>query len=315
MKIVFMGTPNFALPSLSRLLNDGHQIQLLVTRPDRPKGRGQKVAPPPTKELAMSQGIPVEQPTDLRNSVLYNLLRSLQPEVIVVVAYGKFLPQELLDLPPYGGINLHASLLPKYRGASPVNWVINNGERETGVTTNKMSAEMDAGDILLARRVAIGPTETAEELGERLSIIGAELLSETLARLQEGRLTPRPQDHSQATFAPRLKKEDGKIDWGKGATQIFNAIRGMVPWPGAYSIFRGKKVILWRGELCEAPAGKELPIGVPGEIVALAKRGIAVQCGEGVHLMVDELQPESRRRMRAVDFVNGYRVKAGERFG
>jgi len=315
MKIVFMGTPNFALPSLRRLLNNGHQIQLLVTRPDRPKGRGQKVAPPPPKELAMSQGIPVEQPTDLRNPYFYKLLKSLQPEVIVVVAYGKFLPQELLDLPPYGGINLHASLLPKYRGASPVNWAVINGERETGVTTTKINAEMDAGDILLARRVAIGPTETAEELGERLSIIGAKLLSETLTRVQESRLPPCPQDHSQATFAPRLKKEDGKIDWGKGAIQTFNAIRGLVPWPGAYSTFRGKKVIFWRGELCEAPAGKELPVGVAGEIVALDKRGIVIQCGDGVHLMVTGLQPESRRQMRAVDFVNGYRVKLGERFG
>ena len=309
-----MGTPHFALPSLRRLLNEEHQIQLLVTRPDRPKGRGRKVAPPPTKELAMSQGIPVEQPTDLRSPDFYDRLKSLRPEIIVVVAYGKILPQELLDLPPYGGINLHASLLPKYRGASPVNWAIINGERETGVTTIKMNAEMDAGDILLARKVSIGPMETAEGLEERLSLIGAELLSETLARLQEGRLTPRPQDPSQATFAPRLKKEDGRIDWRNGATQVFNTIRGLVPWPGAYSTFRGKKVIFWRAELFSLPAGKELPVGVPGEIVFLEKKRMVVQCGDGAHLLVTELQPESRRRMGAVDFVNGYRVNPGERF-
>ena len=314
MKIVFMGTPHFALPSLRRLLDDGHQILLLVTRPDRPKGRGQKVSPPPTKELALSQGIPVEQPTDLGSPDFYDRLKSLRPEVIVVVAYGKILPQELLDLPPYGGINLHASLLPKYRGASPVNWAIINGEQETGVTTIKMNAEMDAGDILLARRVSIGPMETAEELEEGLSLVGAELLSETLARLQEGKLTPHPQDPSQVTFAPRLKKEDGRIDWRKGTTQVFNAIRGLVPWPGAYSTFRGKKVIFWRGELFDVPAGKKLPVGVPGEIIFLDKRRIVVQCGERAHLLVTELQPGSRRRMGTVDFVNGYRVKPGERF-
>lgn len=315
MKIVFMGTPNFALPSLRRVLKDGHQIQLLVTRPDRPKGRGRKIAPPPTKELAISQGIPVEQPTDLRRHDFYNRLKSLRPEVIVVVAYGKILPQELLDMPPYGGVNLHASLLPKYRGACPINWALINGEQETGVTTIKMNAEMDAGDILLARRVAIGAIETAEELEERLSLVGAELLSGTLARLQDGRLIPHPQEHSQATFAPRLKKEDGRIDWGKGASQIFNAIRGLVPWPGAYSTFRGKTVIFRRGELFDVPAGEEFPVREPGEIVSLDKRGIVVQCGDGAYLLIVELQPESRRRMRAVDFVNGYRVKPGERFG
>ena len=315
MKIVFMGTPNFALPSLRRVLKDGHQIHTLVTRPDRPKGRGRKIAPPPTKELAISQGIPVEQPTDLRRHDFYNRLKSLRPEVIVVVAYGKILPQELLDMPPYGGVNLHASLLPKYRGACPINWALINGEQETGVTTIKMNAEMDAGDILLARRVAIGAIETAEELEERLSLVGAELLSETLARLQDGRLAPRPQDHSQATFAPRLKKEEGRIDWGKGASQIFNAIRGLVPWPGAYSTFRGKTVIFRRGELFDVPAGEELPVREPGEIVALDKRGIVVQCGDGAYLLIVELQPESRRRMGAVDFINGYRVKPGERFG
>jgi len=314
MKIVFMGTPNFAIPSLKRLLNDGHEIQLLVTRPDRPKGRGQKVTPPPTKELALSHGIPVEQPTDLRSSDFFNRVKSLRTEAIVVVAYGKFLPQELLDLPPYGGINLHASLLPKYRGASPINWAIINGERETGVTTNKMSAEMDAGDILLARRVSIGPMETAEELEERLSLIGAELLSETLAGLQEGRLTPRTQDHSQATFAPRLKKEDGRIDWGKGATQVFNALRGLVPWPGAYCTFRGRTVIFWRGEPFDVSMGRKLPVGMPGEIVSLSKSGIVVQCGDGAYLQITGLQAESRRRMGAIDFVNGYRVKSGERF-
>ncbi|MFB0518515.1 MAG: methionyl-tRNA formyltransferase [Acidobacteriota bacterium] len=314
MEIVFMGTPKFALPSLRRLVKDGHEIQLLVTRQDKPKGRGQKVAPPPTKELAISQGIPVEQPTDLRSPDFYNRLKSLRPEVIVVVAYGKILPQELLDLPPYGGVNLHASLLPRYRGACPINWALINGEQETGVTTIKMSAEMDAGDILLARQVAIAPGETAEELEQRLSLVGAELLSDTLARLQDGRLSPRPQDHSQATFAPRLKKEDGRIDWGKAAMQIFNATRGLAPWPGAYSIFRGKTVIFRRGELFDVPAGRELPVRELGEIVALDKRGIVVQCGDGAYLLIAELQPESRRRMRAVDFVNGYRVKPGERF-
>ncbi len=314
MKIVFMGTPGFALPSLRRLLEEGHKIQLLVTRQDKPKGRGRKLSPPPTKELAISQGIPVEQPTNLRSPDFYHRLKSLQPEVIAVVAYGKILPQELLDVPPYGGVNLHASLLPRYRGACPINWALINGEQETGVTTIKMSAEMDAGDILLARRVAIAPGEAAEELEERLSLVGAELLCETLDRLKESQITPRPQDHSQATFAPRLKKEDGRIDWGKGAEQIFNAIRGLTPWPGAYSMFRGKMVIFRRGELFDVPAGKEIPVREPGEIVALDKRGIVIQCGDGAYLLIEELQPESRRRMRAVDFVNGYRVKSGEKF-
>ncbi len=314
MKIVFMGTPKFALPSLRRLLEDGHEIQLLVTRPDKPKGRGRKLTPPPTKELAISQGIPVEQPTNLRSPDFYNLLKSLQLEVIVVVAYGKILPQELLDLPPYGGVNLHASLLPRYRGACPINWTLINGEQETGVTTIKMNAEMDAGDILISRKVTIAPRETAEELEKRLSLVGAELLCETLARLQDGQLSPRPQDHSQATFAHRLKKEDGRIDWGKAAMQIFNAIRGLTPWPGAYSMFRGKMVIFRRGELFDAPTGKKLPVREPGEIVALDKRGIVVQCGDRAYLLITELQPESRRRMRAVDFVNGYRVKSGEKF-
>lgn len=309
MKLVFLGTPSFAVPSLERLLQTGHQVQAVYTQPDRPSGRGQETAASPVKEAALAHGLPVKQPERIRRPDVVDELRAMAPEAMVVVGYGQIIPQSIIDIPPFGIINVHASLLPKYRGAAPVQWAIACGETVTGVTTMRIDAGLDTGDILLARETPIGPEETAPELSARLAVIGADLLVETLAGLQAGTIAPQKQDDSQATLAPMLRKEDGIIDWNWPARQIFNRARAFIPWPGAVTEFRGRRLHIWR---CR-PAEKEVP-GPPGTLRAAGKRLFAA-CGEGTALELLEVQLEGRKKMDAGAFLNGVRLGENERLG
>jgi methionyl-tRNA formyltransferase len=309
MRIVFLGTPEFAVPSLKRLHESGHDIAAVYTQPDRPAGRKQELMPPPVKQAAASLGLLIRQPEKIRRPEVIEEIRQLQPEVMVVVGYGQILPQSLIDIPPLGIVNVHASLLPKYRGAAPIQWAIARGETVTGVTTMLIDAGLDTGDILLARQTPIGPEETAEELSARLAVLGADLLVETLEGLRAGTIVPRPQDHSQATLAPLLKKEDGRIDWRLPAREIFNRARAFVPWPGAYTEFRGGRLHIWR---CR-PAEPSLA-GPPGLLKQVGRR-LLVACGDGASLELLEIQQEGRKRMSAEAFLNGVRLSENEKLG
>ena len=309
MRIVFMGTPQSAVPTLRRILSDGHEVVAVWTQPDRPSGRGNKVTFSPVKEFALSQGLTVHQPQRIKTDETKQLFASHDADLAVVVAYGRILPEEFLRAPARGCINVHFSLLPKYRGAAPANWAIVKGEIETGVTTMFMETTLDTGPILLQQATAIGKTETTPELMLRLSDIGAELLSKTLARLDQ--LTPQPQDDSQATFAPIIKKEDGVIDWSKTAIVIARAIRGFQPWPTAYTTFNSRRLTIWEAEplVCFAP---EVEFG---EVTAAHGGELVVQCGGRSALRLLDVQPEARKRLAARDFINGMHVKIGDRFG
>lgn len=304
-----MGTPQAAVPTLRRCLEDGHEVVAVWTQPDRPSGRGNKVSFSPVKEFAVSQGLTVHQPQRIKNDEAKQLFASHDAEVAVVVAYGRILPLEFLNTPARGCINVHFSLLPKYRGAAPANWAIVNGERKTGVTTMFIEPTLDTGPILLQRATPIGETETAPRLMQRLSEIGAELLSETLSRLDE--ITPQPQNDAQATFAPILKKEDGSIDWNLDAAAIEHRIRGLQPWPNAYTSFNSRGLTIW-----EAQALLSVAPGVqPGEVAVAMRDELVVQCGNNTALRVLEVQPEARKRLAARDFINGMHVKVGDRLG
>ncbi len=307
MRIVFMGTPEFAVPSLKALIESGEQVVSVVCQPDKPKGRGLEVIPPPTKVLAEKHGIPVLQPQKIRTDEFFNKLKGLNPDLICVVAYGKILPKSILDLPQYGCINVHASLLPQYRGAAPINWAIIRGERVTGITTMKMDEGMDTGDILLKREMPIDDEDTGETLSEKLSKMGAEVLIETIVLLKEGRLNPIPQDHSQATYAPMLKKEDGNIDWRKPAEEIRNLIRGALPWPGAYTKLEGKLLKIYR-----ARATKDS--GRPGEVIRSNSEILRVATGIGA-LDILEIQIEGGKRLQTEAFLRGRRIKEGTVLG
>lgn len=309
MRIVFMGTPQAAVPTLRRILRDGHEIVAVWTQPDRPSGRGNKIGFSPVKEFAVSQGLTVYQPQRIKTDEAKQLFASHDADVAIVVAYGRILPEEFLRAPARGCINVHFSLLPKYRGAAPTNWAIVNGETETGVTTMFMEPTLDTGPILLQQSTAIGKTETAPELMQRLSEVGAELLSETLARLDE--LTPQPQDHTHATFAPIIKKEDGLIDWSKTGIVIERAIRGFQPWPTAYTTFNSRRLTIWEAEplMCFAPEV------AAGEVTAAHGGELVVQCAGRSALRLLQVQPEARKRLTARDFINGLHVKIGDRFG
>lgn len=309
MRIIFLGTPDFAVPSLERLVEAGHEVAAVYTQPDRPVGRKQALTPPPVKQKALALGLPVRQPEKVRRPEVVEEIRQLAPEVMVVVGYGQIIPQSIIDIPPRGIVNVHASLLPKYRGAAPIQWAIARGETVTGVTTMRIDAGLDTGDILLARETPIGPEETAVELSARLAVMGADLLIETLEGLRAGTIVPKPQDHSQATLAPILKKEDGRIDWRLSAREIFNRVRGFVPWPGAHTEFRGSLLHIWR---CR-PAPENLP-GPEGLLKAIGRR-LLVVCGEGTSLELLEVQPEGRKRMSADAFLNGVRLSENERLG
>lgn len=307
MRVVFMGTPAFAVPTLAHLVEAGHEVLLVVTQPDRPVGRGRKLTAPPVKQKAVELGLEVFQPEKIRTDESFDRLQALAPDVIVVVGYGQIIPQRIIDLPPHGCVNVHSSLLPKYRGAAPVNWAIVRGETVTGVCTMKIVKKLDAGDVLLCRETPIGENETASEVLERLAPIGAELLIETLAGLEAGTITPQPQDEETSTYAPMMKREDGEIDWSLSAQEIHNRARGFDPWPGAYTRFRGKRLHL-RGTQAlsgEAPAGQILE----------DDEALVVGCGGGGLLAASEVQLEGKARMRASDFANGYRPQPDERLG
>lgn len=307
MRIIFMGTPEFACPTLRTLIDRGERVVAVVTQPDRPKGRGQQTLPPPVKVLAEGHGIPVLQPVKVRLPESIEEIRALEPDLIVVIAFGQILPKALLDIPKYGCINVHASLLPRYRGAAPLNWCIINGETETGVTTMMMDVGLDTGDMLLKRATPIDPDEDTQSLHDRMSQLGAELLAETLDRLAAGELVPEKQDDSLTCYAPMMKKEDGVIDWNRDARSIKNQVRGMTPWPGAYSTLDGKLLKVYR---VQTGSGS----GTPGEIVSAGRDGVEVACGAG-SLLIRELQLEGKKRLSAADFLAGYKLQPGALLG
>lgn len=314
-RLIFMGTPEFAVPSLGRLIADGHQVVAVFTQPDKPAGRGKQMHTPPVKTLALEHGIPVHQPAKIKtNEEVRAVFEQAAPDACVVAAYGKILPEWLLAIPKLGCINVHASLLPAYRGAAPINWAIAKGERETGVTIMQMDAGMDTGAMLAKRAIAIGEEETAPELTARLSHLGAELLSETLPRIERGEIRPEAQDDSQASYAPLLKREDGLIDWQRTAGEIANRVRAFQPWPGAYTFVRGARLTIWRaGEVSPDVMADEPSREVePGTIVRLDETGVMVWCGGPTLLRVAEMQLEGKRRMSARNVANGLRLAVGD---
>jgi methionyl-tRNA formyltransferase len=306
MRLVFLGTPAFAVPTLKRCVAAGHEVSCVVTQPDRPRGRGQHPAFSEVKEVALRLGLSVYQPERVRRPEALEHLRSLAVDAMVVVGYGQIIPQAVIDLAPLGIINVHASLLPKYRGAAPVQWAIARGETETGVTTMRIDAGLDTGDMLLRAKTEIGAEETAVELGHRLATLGADLLVETLAHTHE--IVPEKQDEARATWAPLLKKEDGVIDWGLSAFALHNRVRGLQPWPGAYTTFRGQKLHIWASRPQLRPAVHP----APGHFLTL--KPPAVCCGEGA-LELIEVQLEGRKRISGGDFVNGQRVSDNDSLG
>ncbi len=307
MRIVFMGTPAFAVPSLEGLAKAGHQIAGVFSQPDKPVGRHHnKLQPTPVKERALALGVPVYQPATLRDGAALAILRELDPELVVVAAYGRFLPDDILALPPKGCVNVHSSLLPKYRGSAPINWAILNGERVTGVTIQRMVHDMDAGDIILQRSTPIGEAEDASALYDRLAELGGGLAVEAAAQIEAGTAIYTPQDHTQATQAPMLSKEMSPVDWTRTAQEVFNHIRGLYPWPGASTTaITGEPIKLWGAQVVE----KHTDAG-PGTIVAAGKQGIDVACGEFNHVLrILELQPPGKKRMSAADYLRGHPIQ------
>ena len=311
MNLLFCGTPDFAVPSLERIIAEKCSIDLVVTNPDEPSGRGYQVKAPPVKQAAERAGLQVFQPARLKDLATVELLSRYRPDAIVVVAYGHILPKWMLDLPRWGCINVHASLLPRYRGAAPIQWALIRGERATGVTTMRLDEALDTGDILLKREVAIQDDDTTETLRERLSQDGADLLIETLYGLERGDLPADAQDHTQATLAPILKKEDGRIDWTLSSQELRNRIRGLRPWPGAFTTFRGMNLHIWAAT---RPPVAEPSRHAPGTILVEAKR-LLIACGQGTLLEATELQLEGRKRLPARDFLNGLKLSLGEKLG
>lgn len=309
MKLVFCGTPQFAVPTLESLVASGFEVQLVVTQPDRPQGRGMALAAPPVKQAAQTLQLPVIQPEKIKkNEEFQKQLVRLAPEAIIVVGYGRLIPSWMLALPPRGNINVHASLLPKYRGAAPIQWAIAGGEQVTGVTTMLLNEGLDTGDILLQREMQIRPNDTSITLSPRLAALGAGLLVETVLGLQDGTVHPVPQDHSRATLAPILKKDDGQVDFDRSAAEICNRLRGFQPWPGAYTQFRGKQLRI----IAAAPGEGEQSLS-PGELRAAGDR-LLVGCAGG-SLEIIQIQPEGKKAMAAGDFIRGYRPAPGEYLG
>lgn len=304
MRIVFMGTPEFAVPSLEALLK-AEQVVGIVTQPDRPKGRGQVLASSPVKLIAQREHIPVLQPTKMKDPDFLAALAAWKPDLIAVAAFGRILPPAILSLPPKGCINVHGSLLPKYRGAGPIQWAIINGETETGITTMLMDEGMDTGAMLLQEKIIIAPDDTAGSLSPRLAEVGGRLLVETIAKLKAGTLVSRSQDHGQATLAPLLKKEDGAIDWTLPARTIGNRIRGLTPWPGAYTFLKADRWVI-----CRAVATNDTTSLAPGLVEAVTKDAIHVATGQGI-LAINELQPANSRRMPVAQYLAGHAVQVG----
>ncbi len=309
MRIVFMGTPESAVPSLRRLLADGHEVAAVWTQPDKPAGRGKKLHASPVKQFAVENNLIIHQPGKIKNPEAKDLFASHSADVAVVVAYGKILPDEFLVAPKSGCVNVHFSLLPKYRGAAPVNWAIVNGETETGVTTMRIVAELDAGPVLLQKATEIEDGETAAQLLPRLADAGAELISETLKNLHD--IHPKPQVNAEASFAPILKREDGLIDWSSDAFAIESRVRGFQPWPNAFTQFRSQRLIIWAATM-EWIEQLRFP---PGQVIEAARDRLIVACGEGTALRLIEVQLQDSRRMHIRDFLNGAHVSVGERLG
>jgi methionyl-tRNA formyltransferase len=312
-RLLFCGTPHFAVPTLKHLLaQSDFELIGVITQPDRPRGRGHELSFSPVKQIALDARIPVHQPEKIRVPEIQEQLQKLAPDAIVIIAYGQIIPARLLPIPKLGWINLHASLLPRYRGAAPINWAIVNGEKRTGVTTMRIDAGMDTGDMLLEREITIGPRETAPELAARLAELGAPLVAETLGGLAAGTIIPRPQEHAAATHAPILKKEDGRIDWNRSAEEISNRMRGFAPWPGAFTAFRGQACHL-SGEPASNPGVKS----PPGTLILVKKpeTQLLVTCGGETVLRLLGVKLEGRKEIGPAEFANGARLKPGERFG
>ncbi|MFY9608585.1 MAG: methionyl-tRNA formyltransferase [Blastocatellia bacterium] len=308
-----MGTPEFAVPSLARLIGDGHEIAAVFTQPDKPAGRGKQMHSPPVKMFALEQSLPVHQPARIKtNEEVRAVFEQTAAGCCVVAAYGKILPEWLLAIPKLGCINVHASLLPRYRGAAPINWAIAIGESETGVTIMQMDAGMDTGAMLANRAIGIGAEETAPELSARLSQLGAELLSETLPRIERGEIKPEPQDDTQATYAPMLKRDDGLIDWRRTAKEIANRVRAFQPWPGAYTFIQGSRLTIWRAKEVSLESRDSEAPGQPGTIARIDQTGVLVWCSGPTLLRVEEMQLEAKRRLPARDVANGLRLAVGD---
>ena len=306
MKLIFCGTPRFAVPTLSKLVEAGFSVVLVVTQPDKPRGRGLELSASPVKQRAVELGLPLAQPAAIKNNEEFRQqLSAIAPEGIIVVGYGRIIPQWMIDLPPLGNINLHASLLPKYRGAAPIQWAIAKGEKVTGVTTMRIDAGLDTGDILLQQELPLNASDTSETIGPRLADIGGELMIQTLREMKDGKVQARVQDSSRATLAPILKKEDGRILFSRTAYETVDRMRGFRPWPGAFAIFRGRTLNV----LTASAVDQKLP---PGEIFVEGDQ-VLVGCGEDTALALGEVQMDGKKRMSARDFANGYHLKSGQK--
>ncbi len=301
-----MGTPDFAVPSLEALVGAGHEIAGVFTQPDKPKNRGMKLQPPPVKVCALAHDIPVYQPVKMKDGTALALIQDLAPDLIVVAAYGRILPQEILDYPKYGCINVHSSLLPKYRGAAPIHWAILNGEKESGVTIMQMALALDAGDILSQVSTPIDPDETVEALHDRLADLGAELLVKTVEDIEAGTVTPVPQDEAQSTYAPMLSRALSPMDFTRPARELHDQVRGLIPWPAAVTELNGVRCKVFSTSVVGETTGK-----APGTVLQADKKGLKLACGEGTVLQINELQPDGGKRMKAPDYLRGHPIPVG----
>ncbi|NCC86973.1 MAG: methionyl-tRNA formyltransferase [Clostridia bacterium] len=304
MKIVFMGTPEFAVPCIKKIISDGHDVLGVFTQPDKPKGRGYTLTPPPVKVTALENNIPVYQPSTLKDGEALNILKTLNPQLIIVVAYGKILPKDILDLPQYGCVNIHASVLPKYRGAAPIQWSVINGDKQTGVTSMYMEQGLDTGDMLITETLEIGENETAGELHDRLSILGADVLSQTIIKIKNGELIRRKQDDNLSTYSPMLDKSLCPINWNESAQTIHNKIRGLSPWPVATANFEDKILKIHSSVLVDGIYSK------PGEVI-LSDNRLIVCCGDGKCIEILQIQAQGSKRMSAQDFLRGHKIEKG----
>ncbi len=309
MKVLFMGTPEFAVESLEKIVDGGWEVAGVVTQPDRPKGRGKKIQPPPVKVKAAELGIQVYQPVALRNKAVLDNIKRMNPDIVVVVAYGQILPEDILDFPPMGCINVHASLLPKYRGAAPINWAIINGDKTTGITTMYMDKGLDTGDIIFQEETRIGDRETAGELHDRLAVLGGEVLVKTLRAVETGVAPRLPQDNSKASYAPQLDRDLGEIHWDNDGESIVNLIRGTSPWPGCFTCYRGRRMKIWKAGILNRDSRER-----PGTIIHAGRDGIQVQTGKGL-LVIEEIQMPSSRRMTVDEYLRGNTMNNGETLG
>ncbi len=309
MKLLFMGSGRFAVPSLRALLDSAHEVLALITQPDKPAGRGHELRSPPTKDLALERSVPVHQPKKVREPESVALIQGLTPDCIVVAAYGQIIPRSILDIPSKGIINVHGSLLPAYRGAAPIQWAIVRGEIETGITAMLMDEGLDTGAILLQEKLPIEPDDTSATLEDKLALLGADLLLETLDGWKAESIKPIPQDDTQASLAPRIKQADALVDWNQTAVEIERAIRGFIPWPVAHTTLRGKRVKLWSAAV--TPSGE----AATGETISVGPKGILVGCGGGTRLRLLELQAEGKQRMAAAPFARGQHLSPGDRWG